>query len=254
MKHRFLSVFTAAAAAVFAVDRSPEANAWWSHVAVLADDEMEGRKAGTAGYKKAAAYVAKQFETIGLRPTGTKAYFQPVAFEFRQIDEAQSELALIRNGRSDVLTLGQEANLNVREGSGRTFNAGAVFVGYGLQIPEKNIDDLPGLDLKGKVAVYISGAPKQLPGPLAAHAQSTAERWRNLRAAGAIGVASIADPGTRDIPWERSSLARLHPSLSFADTSLVETAGQQVSITVNPDHADRFFAGTNHRISDLLGA
>ena len=41
-----------------------------------------------------------------------------------------------------------------------------VFVGYGLTIPEKNYDDLAGLDLKGKVVVIFSGSPQDIPGPL----------------------------------------------------------------------------------------
>ena len=52
-----------------------------------------------------------------------------------------------------------------------------VFAGYGLSIPEKNYDDLAGLDLKGKVAVIVAGAPAEIPGALAAHAQSAKERW-----------------------------------------------------------------------------
>ena len=31
---------------------------WWSHVAVLADDKLEGRNTGSAGHRKAAEYVA----------------------------------------------------------------------------------------------------------------------------------------------------------------------------------------------------
>ena len=42
----------------------------------------------------------------------------------------------------------------------------------------------PESDLKGKIVVHLAAAPKHLPGPLAAHAQSTAQRWTNYRAAG----------------------------------------------------------------------
>ena len=74
-----------------------------------------------------------------------------------------------------------------------------MFVGHGLTVPENNIDDLKGLDLKGKIAVVLRGAPREIPGPLAAHAQSSAEQWKHLRAAGAIGVASIYNTQRADI-------------------------------------------------------
>ena len=59
-------------------DWSAPAAAWWSHVQFLADDKLEGRKAGTPGYDKAVAYVEEQFKAIGLKPAGSKGYQQPV--------------------------------------------------------------------------------------------------------------------------------------------------------------------------------
>ena len=42
--------------------------AWWSHVQFLADDKLEGRNVGSAGYEAAADYVVSQFERAGLEP------------------------------------------------------------------------------------------------------------------------------------------------------------------------------------------
>jgi hypothetical protein len=41
-----------------------------AHVAYLASDELRGRKPGTEGYEKAAAYVVEQMKTAGLQPAG----------------------------------------------------------------------------------------------------------------------------------------------------------------------------------------
>ena len=74
--------FLLGAACLVAADRSPEAQAWWSHVESLASDAMEGRRPGTPGYNKAAEYVAAKFEQMGLKPGGTNGgYAQPVAME-----------------------------------------------------------------------------------------------------------------------------------------------------------------------------
>src|SRR5262249_45187009 len=81
---------------------------------------------------------------------------------------------------------------------------------------------------------------------------SAGERWKMYKAAGAIGVVSIANPKSMDIPWARSTLARLQPAMSLADASLNETAGQQLSVTLNPAHADKLFAGSGHTFAELL--
>ena len=39
---------------------APTAKRWWSHVAVLADDKLEGRNTGSPGHRKAAEYVAAE--------------------------------------------------------------------------------------------------------------------------------------------------------------------------------------------------
>src|SRR5207249_1137838 len=101
--------------------------------------------------------------------------------------------------------------------------------------PEKKYDDLAGMDLKGKIAVMLAGGPSSIPGPLKAHYSSAGERWKQLRALGAIGIANIPNPKSMDIPWARSSLARLQPSMVLADPGLSETNGMQINLTINPE-------------------
>ena len=242
-----------AAACLIGAERSPEATAWWSHVEFLASDALEGRLPGSAGYTKAAQYVASQFEQAGLKPGASKtSYLQPVSMQTRLIDESKSSLELLVDGKSRKVQLGEEANLGIRIDKPDTVEAEVVFVGRGLRIPEAKIDDLAGIDLKGKIAFYLSGAPSHVAGPLAAHANSAAERWRNLRDAGAVGVMSFSDPQTTDIPWARSTLRRLAPVLALTEPQLLDTAGVKISIAVNPRHADLFLNGTTYSAEQLL--
>ena len=225
---------------------------WWSHVEALAGDGMEGRNTGSPAHKRAADYVAVQFKKSGLEPAGVGGYIQPVTFKTRRIVEATSSLTLVNNGKTEPLTLGEDANISVRVDPAPAVEAPLVFVGYGLNIPERNINDLAGVNLEGAIAVYISSTPKSLPGPLQAHFGSAAERWRMYKAAGAIGTVSIANPKSMDIPWARSTLARLQPAMSLADATLDDAPGQQLSVTMNPAHADKLFAGSGHTFADLL--
>jgi hypothetical protein len=49
-----------------------------AHVQYLADDKLEGRRAGTDGEKLAAAYLEDQFRAIGLAPKGDNGTYQQV--------------------------------------------------------------------------------------------------------------------------------------------------------------------------------
>ena len=58
------------------------------HLYTLASDEMEGRRAGTAGIEKAAQYIEKEFKKIGLVPYDTLSnYRQTFTFKNRRTQE-----------------------------------------------------------------------------------------------------------------------------------------------------------------------
>jgi hypothetical protein len=228
------------------------ADRWWKHVSFLADDALEGRNTGSPGHKKAAEYVAKQFEAAGLKPAGINGYIQPVRFHVRRLIEEQSSLELVRDGKAEPLKLGEEANIGVRGNPSTVPPAPLYFVGYGLTVPDSHFDDLKDPALRGKIAVYISGGPKSIPGPLLAHFSGAAERGKFLKAAGAVGTVTIANPRITDVPWARATLARLQPSMSLADAALDESSGTQISVNFNAAHADLLLAGTGHTIAELL--
>ena len=161
---------------------------WWDHIKVLAADNMEGRDTGSPGLKKAEAYAVNQLKAAGLQPAGVKGFYQPVKFESRQLVETESSAALVRNGKAEPLTLGEDVIFSTRVDLAPAVEAPLVFVGYGLSIPESNFDDLAGLDLKGKVAVLITGSPDQIGSALASHHQTALERWKAFRQAGAVGI------------------------------------------------------------------
>ncbi len=183
---------------------------WWAHVTTLADDALEGRQTGSEGYRKAVEYVVAQFEQAGLKPAGTAGYLQRVAFSERRIAEDRSRIALVRNGREDVLRFGDDVTVNLRAGLAPSVEAPMAFVGYGLSAPETGHDDLAGIDLKGKVAVYLAGTAA-ITGALTAHYQQAGVRWQALEKAGAIGSIVIPNPRLSEQPWEQTSGRRAEP-------------------------------------------
>ncbi len=224
---------------------------WWEHIKVLAADNMEGRDTGSPGLKKAEAYTVNQLKAAGLQPAGTKGFYQPVKFESRQLVETDSSAALVRNGKAEPLTLGEDMIFSTRVDLAAEVEAPLVFVGYGLSVPESNFDDLAGLDLKGKVAVLITGSPQQIGSALASHHQTALERWKAFRQAGAVGIILIPNPASMDVPWSRTALNRLHPSMELAGAEFNETQGEKLALTFNPAHADKLFDGSGHTFQEL---
>ena len=237
-----------------AAEAPEQAAAWWKHVAFLANDEMRGRETGSPEHRKAANYVADALADAGVQPGGSNGYLQPVTFRSRRIDEAKSSLALVRKGKAAAVALGDEATFSMRIDPAPSVEAPLVFAGHGLVIPEVAHDDFAGLDVKGKVVVYLAGSPRGVPGALSAHYQSAGERWATLKRLGAVGTISVANPKAMDVPWERSAANRLNPAMALADASLDETAGQQLSVAFNPAKAERLFEGSGHTFADVLKA
>ena len=247
-------------------DPASEGKRWWRHVEFLADDALEGRSVGTAGFEKAAAYVESQFKEIGLKPGSASGFRQPVKLEARVLVPDQSTLALVRNGEEEPLTLGADASLTSRgelDAADGALDAPMVFVGYGLSIPEAKWDDLAGLDLRGKIAVYVNvPAPAAVDDNVRSHVSSAGERWAVLKQAGAIGIATLPNPrppsetnpdSAADSNTGRAAAAPPAPQMTFslADRELQETAGLKVSITITTSGAATFLESSGHTLEEL---
>ena len=275
-----LLLFAAAPLLATAVDYAAEGKLWWAHIQFLADDKMQGRNVGTPEFQQAVQYVSGQFQKFGLKPAGTSGYLQPIKFESRKLVQEKSSLTLIRDGKEEPLALGAEATLSARADLAPKLEAPMVFVGYGLVIPEAHWDELAGLDLKGKIAVYVSApGPAEASAPVKSHLGSAAERWRVLHEAGASGVATLAaggrggagaagrggPPADGAAPGADTAAAAAgrgaaagaggrgapQPSISLADPSLSETAGMGVSLAITARGADKLFAGSGHTFAEI---
>ncbi len=250
-----IGLFVALAAALTAQQAAVshfDGNTWWSHVKYLADDSLEGRDTGSEGLRKAQAYAVEQFKKAGLEPAGTDGFYQPVSFTQYELDESKSSLALVANGDTKPLSFADDAFFSARATHASVqVTAPLVFAGYGLKIPERNLDELAGLDLKGKIVVYLAGSPSDIPTALASHYQTAGERWKALKAAGAIGVVAIMNPASMDIPWSRISVNRNHPAMDLAGEEFNETPGEQLGVVFNPAAAESLFAGSGHAFAEI---
>jgi Zn-dependent M28 family amino/carboxypeptidase len=229
-----------------------DGDAWWDNVKFLADDKLEGRETGSEGLRQAEAYVVDHLKRAGLEPAGADGFYQPVKFVSREIVEKDSSAALVSGGKIEPLVLGEDAYFNTRiDLAPEQIDAPLVFVGYGLKIPETNYDDLAGLDLQGKIVVYLAGSPAETPTALSAHYQTLGERWKSLQRAGVIGIIAIPNPASMDIPWSRMSLNRAHPSMDLVGPEFNDAPGLKMSMTFNPEQAEKLFAGSGRTFAEI---
>jgi Zn-dependent M28 family amino/carboxypeptidase len=130
-------------------------------VKTLASDEFEGRGPGTAGETKTIAYLVERFKTLGLQPGGPDgAWTQKVPLIHTQLGQGSTAL-IDADGKRTALVRPTDLNLTTVGAAPRIDIAGApmVFVGYGVTAPELGWDDFKGVDLRGKVAVFLVNDP-----------------------------------------------------------------------------------------------
>ncbi len=255
--YRFLlpiSLFALASCATTS-PATPEQRAerWWSDVAALAAEDMEGRLTGTPGYQRSADYVVAQARAVGLEPAGSEGFFQRIAFEEQFVDHARSSASLVAGGRETRLDV--PGDLIVGRGGGRVperIDAPLVFVGYGLHIPEAGHDDFAGVDLKGKMAVVVSGGPEAISGALKAHARR--DRTRILAERGAVGVLSLTTLKAVETPWSRSVAQVGQGGMYFADAELRDVKTPFLSLSLNPATSQKLFAAANTSFAALSAA
>ena len=196
----------------------------------LADDARRGREAGTPGYNAAADFVAARFDQIGLEPGGADGgWFQQVPLRaFTPVLEAAKFSMTDANGDTHVLTHLEDftAYTYARSPEFEIRDVPTVFVGYGVYAPEAGHNDYEGLDLEGKVVVYLSGAPDFFDSEQRAHYGSGSLKSLQASARGAIAVMPVQTISSKKTsPWERVianpssvSMTWLHPDGS-AETS-----------------------------------
>jgi Zn-dependent M28 family amino/carboxypeptidase len=134
---------------------------------VLASDGFEGRAPGTPGETRTVEYLVAQFKALGLEPGGEAGgWTQAVPLVRTQMpDDAKMsvtvagvKLPLVQHENIEALSL-RPVDRVVIEG------APLVFVGYGVSAPERGWDDYKGVDLRGKVAVFLINDPDFEAGP-----------------------------------------------------------------------------------------
>ncbi len=229
-----------------------------AHTTFLADDLLEGRGAGTAGYDLAARYVASQFQRIGLEPGADNgSYLQSMKFLESANRIEAGRLSVRHAGGEDVLLPVNDmvAYPNISEEKS-SVTAPAVFLGFGVQAPELGHDDFAGMDLQGKIAVVLWGAPQQFPSTQRAHHSNREQKRQLVAKLGAVGLVIIQTPSLEAIyPWALVVSNNRFPSMGLLDASGAVVDGHprlRAGAAVSRAAANRLFGASGHTAAEVF--
>ena len=127
----------------------------------LASDAFQGRAPGTPGEAKTVAYLVDQFRALGLRPGGENGGWLQQVPLVHNVADAPTRLEVRVGGSTVPLLVGRDINPQTIRPIPRVTisDAPMVFVGYGVSAPERDWDDFKGVDLHGKVAIFLVNDP-----------------------------------------------------------------------------------------------
>jgi Peptidase family M28 len=205
----------------------PDTAAWWKTTAELSNDAMEGRDTGSPAYERAAKMAAARFEAAGLKPAGENgSWFQRVPM--REISVTR---ATFRAGNRPLVFL-HDLTVSPTLGMPARVDAPLVYGGY---------CGSPSLgDVRGKIVICHGTHKAGLP--------TAAEREASVRAAGGVGMLTIADPGFTVEPprWP----------YAYARTVILATdqpkADPFLKMTLNADAFGKLLAGTGRDAAALI--
>jgi Zn-dependent M28 family amino/carboxypeptidase len=152
----------------------------------LADDSFEGRAPGTPGEEKTLAYLVQKFQAAGLQPGNKGSWFQDVPL-VEITGENYSPLKITAQRARGFVPLSFAYGNDFVGATYRVVpnidlkDSELVFVGYGINAPEKGWNDYAGIDMRGKTAVILINDPdneaKDLVGPFNGRAMTYYGRW-----------------------------------------------------------------------------
>ncbi|TXC74176.1 M28 family peptidase [Sphingorhabdus soli] len=129
-------------------------------VGELSSDEFEGRMPGTVGEEKTMALLTREFAGAGLKPGNNGQWFQDVPLV--EITAKNVSPLEFTGGKTDMsLDYGSDfvaATYRVTDKIS-VADSDVVFVGYGINAPEKKWNDYAGLDVKGKTVIILVNDP-----------------------------------------------------------------------------------------------
>jgi len=199
---------------------------------VLASDEFQGRAPGTPGEEKTIPYLIEQFKAAGLEPAGENGGWTQTVPMIRTQLQAPMAVSITHGGQATPLRFPDDVYLGTVRAvdRARIVDAPMVFVGYGVSAPERGWDDFKGVDLHGKVAVFLVNDPdfeaaagEPVAGKFGGKTMTFYGRWvykyEEAARRGAIAALIVHETDAAGYPW----------------TVVKSSAGESYNVVLPPD-------------------
>jgi Zn-dependent M28 family amino/carboxypeptidase len=228
----------------------------------LSSDEFEGRAPGTPGEERTIAFLSQEFQRAGLQPGNRGSWYQDVPLvEITAQGSPRLEIAGTGPGlsfgfRTDYIAASYRAQPRVS-----VANSEIVFVGYGINAPERGWNDYAGLDVRGKTVVILVNDPDWqtagLTGPFSGRAMTYYGRWtykfEEAARQGAAAALIVHDTAPASYGWNvvENSWSGSQLYMQSADDGADQTAANG---WLTNDAARRLFAAGGQDLDALIRA
>lgn len=229
------------------------------HVETLSSDEFGGRAPVSPGEELTVTYLANVFKSLGLQPANGDSYIQEVPLvSIEVVNEPEllitggvgADLVLAHGGEQVMFSRRQADTIEVTDSE-------LVFVGYGINAPERNWNDYAGVDVRGKTVVMLINDPgyaTQNPALFDGNAMTYYGRWdykfNEAAAQGAAAAIIVHDTKPAAYPW-----ATVENSWTGVKFHMVRpdkgAALAAVESWISHDSAQALFAKAGLKLADM---
>jgi Zn-dependent M28 family amino/carboxypeptidase len=227
----------------------------------LSSDAFEGRAPTTSGDEKTIAYIAERFGQAGLKPGNRSSWYQDVPM----VETTAVPTPLRITGGSAPLEFAYRtdfvANTYQVQPKVDLSNSDLVFVGYGINAPERGWNDYAGVDVKGKTVVILVNDPDYeaptLEGPFNGRAMTYYGRWtykyEEAARQGAAGALIVHDTAPASYGWNVVQSSWTGAQYNMDDPANHMDQSKVIGWLTN-DSARRLFAASGKDLAALTAA
>ncbi len=228
---------------------------------ILSSDAFEGPAPTTAGEEKTVKLIAERFAQAGLRPGNRGSWFQNVPL----VETTATPTALRITGGRQPLTFNYRTDMvaNSYQVQPRVSlqNSEIVFVGYGINAPERGWNDYAGVDVRGKTVIILVNDPdyqtEGLEGTFNGRAMTYYGRWtykyEEAARQGAAAALIVHDTFPAAYPWGVVQSSWTGPQYNMDDPGNHMDQSKVIG-WLTLDAAQRLFAASGQDLARLSEA
>ena len=228
---------------------------------ILSSDAFEGRAPTTPGEEKTVNFLAQRFQQAGLQPGNKGSWFQNVPLVETTATPTPLRIIGGRQPLSFAYRTDMVANSYQVQPKVDLKDSEIVFVGYGIDAPEKGWNDYAGVDVRGKTVVILINDPDYetagLEGPFNGRAMTYYGRWtykyEEAARKGAAAAFIVHDTVPAAYPWGVVTSSWTGPQYNMDDPGNHMDQSKAVGWLTN-EAASRLLAGAGQDLAKLSAA